>query len=219
MVQFDQLEIRSYKKSVPNTFIRCKSPKGAAIMFPGMGYTCHGPLLYYTTLLLEDLGYDVLQLNYKYDGAFSNLPEDEQEKRFNSDIEAAYDAVAGMKYGKMVLIGKSLGTEAMVHLLNARKIKNNTRLVWLTPVLNNLHVMETLKEKREFRERSIVITGTNDRYFDTRALSKMRKGKLCKIIAIRGADHSLDAGTGYSSSIKNIKTAVSKIGSFLSVES
>ena len=216
MVSLDQIEINGNKGSIPNSFIHRRKSKKIALMFPGMGYTYQGPLLYYTTLLLVDCGYDVLQINYQYGDNFKRLPEKRQEELFYSDIDAAYDAVTKMHYNETTIVGKSIGTEAMVHLLKSREIDRNAWLVWLTPVMNNMHVLEALRENPAFREKSIIIAGTKDRYFDLSVLGKIRRERLAKIITVQGADHSLDAENDYETSIKNIMRTMSHIETFIS---
>jgi hypothetical protein len=41
--------------------------KRTAVIFPGIGYTCKRPLLYYTAAMAEEHGYDVIRLDYGED--------------------------------------------------------------------------------------------------------------------------------------------------------
>lgn len=109
---------------VPNTFWRQRGETAhVGVVLPGAGYTCQMPLLYYPTRLLLGAGADVLQVEYAYLGqaAFRALPDDEQERRFFADVEAALRTGAAQRaYGRLTLVGKSLGTLAMGHLLGGR---------------------------------------------------------------------------------------------------
>ena len=39
-----------------------------AVFFPGIGYHCDKPLLYYSRKMASELGYETLALSYSYDG-------------------------------------------------------------------------------------------------------------------------------------------------------
>ena len=51
-----------------------------AVFFPGIGYHCDKPLLYYSRKLVQEYGYEkIVTLNYTYDG--KNLRGNEDGKR------------------------------------------------------------------------------------------------------------------------------------------
>ena len=41
--------------------------KKLAIIFPGVGYTCTKPLLYYTASMAAERGYEIIRLDYGQD--------------------------------------------------------------------------------------------------------------------------------------------------------
>ncbi len=63
------LEVIGYRgQLVTNTFFRQDADTDhLAVIFPGLGYRCSGPLLHYATSVLTSLGADVLWVEYAYD--------------------------------------------------------------------------------------------------------------------------------------------------------
>ena len=41
--------------------------KKLAVIFPGVGYTCTKPLLYYTASMAAERGYEIIRLDYGQD--------------------------------------------------------------------------------------------------------------------------------------------------------
>src|SRR5215210_1072785 len=64
------LDIRGHRgDAVPNTFFAQDSETHhLAVVFPGLGYTAHMPVLYYPRRLLLERGADVLLVEYDYRG-------------------------------------------------------------------------------------------------------------------------------------------------------
>ena len=134
---------------VANRFLR---PEGAidalAVLLPGFGYTLDMPLFFYAENLLLERGWDVLRVEY----AYHRLPESEVSprskmvERLYADTTAAWRAGLGQRsYERVALIGKSLGTLAMGHLLTAEPVSIPVRSVWLTPLLSIPRLREQIK--------------------------------------------------------------------------
>jgi predicted alpha/beta-hydrolase family hydrolase len=134
------LPIQGFRdEAVPNRFLR---PEGAtdhlAILLPGFGYTLDMPLFYYAENLLLERGWDVLRVEYAYNTRpeFQGLTKPERDRWLLEDTTAAWRAGLGRRaYERVVLIGKSLGTLAMGHLLTMADPPLNVGAVWLTPML------------------------------------------------------------------------------------
>src|SRR5271170_6743368 len=117
MPDLSTLNLSGYmSKPVPNTFMKQDGETDKlAIIYPGMGYKCSMPLLYYTTQVLFAKGYDVLWVEYDYnkDSPVYMLPEAKQLDSIAIDANAAYSlAFTQRKYKKVMLVGKSLGNIA-----------------------------------------------------------------------------------------------------------
>ena len=102
--------------SVRNTFIQQAEPgDGIALMYPGLRYSCDKPLLHYTTEVLLDQGFDVLQLWADYDNPeFRGASQAERTVQLIEDGKALLKAgIKANSYTNLILVGKSLGTLTM----------------------------------------------------------------------------------------------------------
>jgi predicted alpha/beta-hydrolase family hydrolase len=124
---------------VPNRFLHTKGASDQlAVLLPGLGYTLDMPLFYYAENLLQERGWHVLRVEYAYNTRpeFQTLPKLERDRWILADTTAAWRAGLSQRtYERVVLIGKSLGTLAMGHLLTLADLPPNVGAVWLTPLL------------------------------------------------------------------------------------
>ena len=136
-------------KQVPNTFFKQKREVAhLAIIFPGLRYNCNMPLLYYTTEILLTTRYDVLQVEYDYSQRkdFLTLGPKERTRVLSAEALAAYyTAIEQQAYEKLLLVGKSLGTLAMGHILSQDVGKQDVSCIWLTPLLSSNHLRQQIR--------------------------------------------------------------------------
>ncbi len=106
---------------VPNRFLR---PRGAidhlVVLLPGSGYGCDMPLFYYAENRALEVGADVLRVEYAHNRMpeFRAAPEPERGQWLAADADTALGAALAQRpYRGVTLVGKSLGTAAMAHLL------------------------------------------------------------------------------------------------------
>jgi predicted alpha/beta-hydrolase family hydrolase len=167
-------------------------PVGLAVIFPGAGYTCQLPLLYYSTELLLALGYDVLQVNYDYEEEFFEAAPEVKMQWLNKDAAIALEAGLQQKdYRSLVILGKSLGTRAIAGLATDRQLRQpGVKLVWLTPILTDASILPCMNQ---VAQPSLFVTGTADEYYSEPAVEALRKNPNARILVIEGADHSLSA--------------------------
>ena len=65
----------------------------AAVFFPGIGYHCDKPLLYYSRKLAQECGYEeTIALSYTYDGGNIRGNEEKMQQAFQA---AGYDPSFG----------------------------------------------------------------------------------------------------------------------------
>ena len=124
MISFQSLSISDYHGApLSNTFMRQEqTTRQLAVVLPGQGYTTHMPVLYYPTCLLMNRGVDVLCVEYNYyrKPAFGKTSGAERDRWLFADATAALEAgLAQRAYEQIVLVGKSLDTLAMGHLITA----------------------------------------------------------------------------------------------------
>lgn len=202
-------------ESVPNEFLRQEG--GAdhlAVLLPGFAYGCDMPLFYYAENLLLDAGADVLRVEYAYHRrpGFRELPEAEQLAWLLADASAACRAgLIQRPYQAVTLVGKSLGTLAMGHLLTNEAWPGHVRAVWLTPLLRDDRLREQM---HRFGGASLVAIGTDDTHHDPASLAGLTAAGW-EAVVVEGADHSLDIPGDVVASVRAVERVVAAVGSFL----
>jgi predicted alpha/beta-hydrolase family hydrolase len=218
MYSFKTLEIAGYRNEpVSNTFLRQdKAAQQVAIVLPGVGYTCHMPLLYYPSQVLLALGMDVLWVEYNYIRRpdYRVLSDAEQKQWLFTDVTAACQAALVQRsYQKVTLVGKSLGTVAMSHLLATGAGFAQSRLVWLTPVLRNDEVRAQI---RRSGPRALVAIGTADPFYDPAYLGDLPAAVESEVVVVDGADHSLEIVGNVQQSLQILQQVTRAIQAFVS---
>ncbi|KOS60564.1 hypothetical protein FJQ98_01595 [Lysinibacillus agricola] len=154
-------------------------------MFSGTGYTYEKPLLYYSTALMLELGYDVVQVCYAFDPQqFGQEPEAISETVFNAANPIVEYILSTKSYTKAVYIGKSLGTLPIIDFYMQQSSPVPSHYVLLTPLLSLDHVMKNLLVKQAF-----LAIGTADPHYSKERLEQLSSHKLA---IVENADHSLE---------------------------
>jgi predicted alpha/beta-hydrolase family hydrolase len=211
------LTIQGYRdEAVPNRFLR---PQGAinhlAVLLPGFGYTLDMPLFYYAQNLLLERGWDVLRVEYAYNThpEFQTLPEMERNQWLLADTTAAWRAGLGQQtYDRVVLIGKSLGTLAMGHLLTMADPPPNVGAVWLTPLLAEERLRQQISQ---YGGPSLFVIGTADPHFDPVVLEKMQVATIGEAVVVRNADHGMDIPGEPIASVRAVERVIEALSRFL----
>lgn len=202
---------------VPNRFLHPESAiDRLAVLLPGFGYTLDMPLFYYAEHLLLERGWDVLRVEYAYGRlpAFRSAPDDERARWLREDTSAAYRAgLARRAYSRVALIGKSLGTLAMGHLLtSADRPSGEVRAIWLTPLLRE----EWLRARIERHAGpSLFVIGTADPHYDEGILDGLLAATGGEAVVVEGADHGMDVPGGPVASVRAVERAVAAMQRFL----
>jgi len=218
MYSFKTLLIAGYRNEpVSNTFLRQDgAAREIAIVLPGVGYTCHMPLLYYPSLVLLTLGMDVLWVEYNYIRRpdYRALSDAEQKQWLFADVTAAGQAALTQRpYQQVTLVGKSLGTVAMGHLLAMDARLAQSRRVWLTPVLRNDEVRAQI---RRSGPRALVAIGTADPFYDPAYLADLEATAKSEVVVVEGADHSLEIAGNVWRSLQILEQVTHAIEAFVS---
>ena len=211
------LTIRGYRDElVPNRFLR---PEGAlehlAVLLPGYGYTLDMPLFYYAGNLLLERGWDVLRVEYAYNTRpeYQALPKPERDRWLLADTTAVWHAGRDQRaYERIVLIGKSLGTRAMGHLLTLEDPPPNVGAVWLTPLLGEEQLRQQIQR---YGGPSLFVIGTADSHFDPVALEKMQVATIGEAVVVRNADHGMDIPGDPIASVRAVERVVEALSRFL----
>lgn len=217
MYSIKTLEIRGYRdEPVPHTFYEQEeAPAQVALVLPGMGYTSHMPLLYYPARIMLSAGADVLGLEYDYNRRkdFMALPGEERKQWLLTDVtRACHTILGGRSYQEITLIGKSLGTRAMGHLLTAENQLREANAIWLTPVLRSERLCTQIKE---WGRRSLMVIGTADPHFNQALLDEIQRETDSEMLIIEGADHSLEIGGDMLQSLAAMEKVIRAIQAFV----
>lgn len=218
MTKQRRLEITGYQdRPVPNRFLRQEGEADRlAILLPGFGYTLDMPLFYYAQALLTDAGADLLRVEYAYNTVpgFGKLPPEEADRWLATDVRAAYQAAINQRpYRELILVGKSLGTMAMAHLLTGpERFAGNIKAIWLTPAFRMAGLAGLMAQADV---PSLVILGDADPHYDPAALAALPAAMQSGIVVIPGANHGLDQPGDVNASVAALAQAVSAMAGFM----
>ena len=158
--------------------------KKIACLFPGIGYTCDKPLLYYSWKRLKGLGWEIVPVQY---GGFPSGVKGSAEKMRQcaymalEQAEKILQEINWGEYSDILFIGKSVGT--VVCAAYAKHHGLHCRQILFTPVV------ETFR----FADRSsIVFHGTADPWADTKAIEAACKKLGIPLRKTENANHSLE---------------------------
>jgi pimeloyl-ACP methyl ester carboxylesterase len=204
---------------LPNRFFRqAEASPGLAILFPGLYYSCDMPLLYFPTRLVLQRGMDVLHLNLDYARAdFQSASHSEQAKWMGADVQAGFQAGLSLRnYPRIVLVGKSIGTLALAHLLSpgspVKAHPDQIAALWLTPLLHQAQVVTAALESKA---PALFVVGTADRTYDPLALERIRAATSASVLILEGANHSLEIPGDIQRSLRFQEDILQAIDQFL----
>ena len=160
-------------------------------------------------------GWDVLRVEYAYNKhpEFQTLPEPERDRWLLADTTAAWRAGLGQRtYERVVLIGKSLGTLAMGHLLTMAEPASHrgSRLADATARRGTATPADS-----QYGGPSLFVIGTADPHFDPVVLEKMQVATIGEAVVVRNADHGMDIPGDPIASVRAVERVVEALGRFL----
>jgi predicted alpha/beta-hydrolase family hydrolase len=209
------LDIRGYEdRSVANVFFhQATETNHLAIVYPGAGYTAQMPVLYYPTKVLLNQNADVLRVDYAYlKPEYQAADEQKQREWFEADVLATYEVgLQQRRYEQVTLIGKSLGTLALGHVLTAKR-PQKAKCVWLTPLLGIDRLYDQIMASRQA---GLFVIGTSDSHYHKNRLAEIEVVTQSKCVTIAGADHSLEIANNVVETIKAQIRIVEAIEAFL----
>lgn len=160
--------------------------KKIACLFPGIGYTCDKPLLYYSWKLLKGMGWEVVPVPYSgFPSGVKGHPE-KMRQAAQMALEQAEEMLKGItwsEYSDILLIGKSVGTVASAAY--ARRHRIPCRHIFFTPVEETFRFVD---------HPAIVFHGTADPWADTKEIERSCAAKAIPLYETENANHSLETG-------------------------
>jgi hypothetical protein len=159
-----------------------------AIVFPGMSYVHHHPVLHYVESALAQSGAAVDRVAYTVLDEWSGQQPfwtPEREAEFFAEIRAHARDVLSTRPDRVTLVGKSLGTQALAALVDEPALPPDTDAIWLTPVFGDDAVFDGA---RRARWRSLFVVGLADTAHVPERQAQVRG----EVLELPGADHALE---------------------------
>lgn len=156
-----------------------------AVFFPGIGYHCDKPLLYYSRKLAQEYGYEkIVALSYSYDGENIRGNEQKMQEAFDSLYGQAQNSLAAIdftQYSKILFVSKSIGT--VIASAYAEKHDVKCHQVLYTP----------LEQTYRFRHAdAIAFIGASDPWSDVLEVKCLSEKQYIPIHVYEKANHSLE---------------------------
>ncbi len=215
--EIGKLEIQgTHGRSVQNQYIQqIQASDNLALIYPGLRYNCDKPLLYYTTQILLQNGYDVLQLRADYSTReFKDLSKAEQTIQLIEDGKALLNSGLQTKsYNDILFAGKSLGTLIMAFILNENRELFNAKTIWLTPLLNLPPVSQAVLGTTG---PALIIGSTADPTFEAEPVKDIQSMTNVVALSIQDANHSLEIPDDPLRSLQNLVQVSETLINFLS---
>lgn len=217
MVTVERLSIKGYNNRTLKTrfFKPDVDTQELALVFPGLAYTSDMPLLYYTIETIITCGINVLSVDFDYSNNQEFLKQSVRERSewLLEDSEAALKMITSEKNQKVVcMVGKSMGTIVLGHLLETHEDLRDTKTIWLTPLIKN---PELLEQMLAYMKEAVLVIGTNDSHYDRDIIDRLNASTQLSGIVIDGADHSLEIEGKITDSLRVLTQIVSILGPFL----
>lgn len=189
-----------------------------AVYFPGIGYHCDKPLLYYSRRLAAEAGYEELQLSYTFSGGNIRGNKEKMREAFFAlygQAKEQLEAVNWQAYDEILFVSKSIGT--IISAAYAAEQHIFCRQLLYTPLEDTFRVEEelglpdvchaykqTVMQKTGNEDqtgagarmagRAIAFIGTADPWSHVSQVISLSEGKEIPIFSYEGANHSLETG-------------------------
>lgn len=163
-----------------------------AVVFPGIGYHCDKPLLYYSKKMMRQLDFEIKDVPY---GGFDS----KKNIRGSADgMQAAIDHayreaekilkdVDFSRYSGITFISKSIGTVVAAKYAREHQIK--TAQIYYTPIEATFDYVEDAN--------GVAFSGTKDQWVDYHTVAEKCHEHKIPLQLIENANHSLETGDFY----------------------
>lgn len=170
-----------------------KIKKSLLVMFPGVGYTCDKPLLYYIGKLYQNDNFDVKKISYA--GFMNGLKDDSQKMNHAYELvkkqtKEQLKDINWNEYEKVVFVSKSIGTVGAAYIFrymqDKKIINSNLKIsnIFLTPLVETFNYVT--------ENSGFVIIGDKDQWSDYAQICKLAKKYNLPVHIIENANHSLE---------------------------
>lgn len=180
-----------------------------AVIFPGIGYHCDKPLLYYSSKIAKNLGMQIVKVSFHDLSGKKDLigNEEKMEGVYKIARDQAEDILKETEWDRadeLVFLSKSLGTAVAASY--ARDHGLRVRHVYYTPVAGTFHFME--------KASGIAFHGTGDPWVETEVVRQGCREKMVPLYITEGANHSLETGD-VMTDLQNMRSIMEKTYEYL----
>ncbi len=186
-------------------------PKGLLVVLPGDHYGVDGPLLYYASKSLQNLGWDTAAITYGYQSAGVAFSVSAIAEMLAECQRAIERLLLERGYERLVLMGKSLGAALITLLQQQMALPTWTRAVYLTPPLGSMFNPTFLQAETP----ALVALGTADRYFDADKLAELGRSRPFTLLQVEKADHSMNVEGDLAASLQAVHQVVDAVVDFV----
>ena len=174
------------------------------VLFPGIGYHCDKPLLYYAGRLASSKGYEVKALRYSGFDTSVKGNEDKMRNAAQLAVSLSEQQLADIDlsgYEKIVFVGKSIGTAACLEYREKHGI--SAECILLTPLeMTFEHPSHSCQ----------AFHGTADPWADTAVIRQLCSDNAVPLHEYENANHSLETAD-VTGSIDIVRDVIAKLES------
>lgn len=168
------------------------------VCFPGIGYHCDKPLLYFSRSLARELGYqDCKNVSYTYKAENIRGNEEKMKEAYKvlfSQAEAELADMVWSEYDDILFISKSIGTVIAASYAEKYRLKS-ARHILFTPLAQTYLFAP---------DHAIAFIGTADPWSDTDEIIRLSNANHIPLTVYDGCNHSLESKHTLSD-IENLK--------------
>lgn len=171
-----------------------------AVFFPGIGYHCDKPLLYYSAKLASQYQYETVKISY------ANLSKSISEAYGDalSQTEKFLENIHWNQYEEILFVSKSIGTAVAASYAQTHKL--SCRNVYYTP----------LEQTFDFcPQHGIVFHGTSDPWAQTPVIKDKCKTYGLPLHIINDTNHSLELKDNTLKNLEILNEVITLTGDYI----
>lgn len=178
-----------------------------AVYFPGMGYHCDKPLLYYGRKIACEQGYqDYKTINYTYHAENIRGNEGKMQEAYEALFSQAEAELADMvwsDYDDVLFVSKSIGTVIAASYAEKYGV-SGARHILYTPLAQTFLFAP---------DRAVAFIGTADPWSSTEEIIRLSEENHIPITVYEGCNHSLECDDTLKN-IENLKDVMQRTADF-----
>ena len=214
MTDLKKLDIKDSdgRPLVHKYYLHPGTSKGLVVTLPGNHYGVDGPLLYYPSELLSNRNWDTLAITYGYQSRGEEFSVGIIADILKECEDAIRICLKEKEYGRIGLIGKSLGALIIAQLCGSVDELDSARTVYLTPPINTPFFGQLFLQTSQSAYMGM---GTGDRFYKKEILDNLQSDRDFVLTIIENADHSMNIEGDFEATMSGLKKVVEDVVEFL----